>query len=166
MPFRILFRIFFLVLWSGSAFAAIDSFEFSDDEEQARYQQFIDEMRCPKCDNQNLSGSNSAIAADLRKQIYDMVRSDKTDEEIVSYMVERYGDFILYKPRFTRSTVFLWGAPILFLLIGLLIIFFLLKSRRRTAVSEHLSSSERVELQHILNQYAEKSINQNNTEVK
>jgi cytochrome c-type biogenesis protein CcmH len=150
----------------GFAMAAIDTFEFADEDQQARYQQFIDEMRCPKCDNQSLSGSNSAIAMDLRKQLYTMVQNNQTDDEIITYMVDRYGDFILYKPRVTSSTIFLWAAPILFLLIGLVILFLLLKSRKNAVTNQNLSVSERAELDQLLKQYSDSSNTQNNTEDK
>lgn len=166
MSFRILLQIFLLGLMPGFAMAAIDTFEFADEVQQERYQQFIDEMRCPKCDNQSLSGSNSAIALDLRKQLYEMVKSDKTDDEIVSYMVDRYGDFILYKPRMTSSTIFLWAAPFLFLLIGLVIMFLLLKSRKKISTNQNLSANERAELDQLLKQYSYPSDTKNNTEDK
>lgn len=166
MSFRILLQIFLLGLMPGFAMAAIDTFEFADEVQQERYQQFIDEMRCPKCDNQSLSGSNSAIALDLRKQLYEMVKSDKTDDEIVSYMVDRYGDFILYKPRVTSSTIFLWAAPFLFLLIGLVILFLLLKSRKKISINQNLSANERAELDQLLKQYSDTSDTKNNTEDK
>lgn len=166
MSFRILLQIFLLGLMPGFAVAAIDTFEFADEDQQARYQQFIDEMRCPKCDNQSLSGSNSAIAMDLRKQLYTMVQSNQTDDEIITYMVDRYGDFILYKPRVTSSTIFLWAAPILFLLIGLVILFLLLKSRKNAVTNQNLSVSERAELDQLLKQYSDSSNTKNNTEDK
>jgi len=155
MLIRFLLQIFLVGLMPGFAMAAIDTFEFADEDQQARYQQFIDEMRCPKCDNQSLSGSNSAIAMDLRKQLYTMVQNNKTDDEIVTYMVDRYGDFILYKPRVTSSTILLWGAPILFLLTGLVILLLMLKSKRNVAANQSLSTSERAELNQLLKQFSD-----------
>ncbi len=166
MSIRMLLSILLLGLMPGLAIAAIDTFEFTNQEQQERYQQFIEEMRCPKCDNQSLSGSNSAISLDLRKQLYDMVSDNKTDDEIITYMVDRYGDFILYKPRLTRSTLFLWGAPILFLMIGALILIFLVKSKKNTLANQNFSASERAELDRLLEEYAKASNTQNNTEVK
>ena len=155
MSIRILFQVIWLCLISGSSLAAIDNFEFPQKDQQERYQTFIDEMRCPKCDNQSLSGSNSAIAADLRKQLYEMVISNKTDDEIVTYMVDRYGDFILYKPRFTYQTFLLWAAPISFFLVGLLVLVLVLRSRKSMVNGQGLSSSERAELKQLLDQYSD-----------
>lgn len=151
-----LFQIILIGLLPGFAFAAVDTFEFTDQNQQQRYKQFIDEMRCPKCQNQSLSGSDSPIAMDLRKQLYTMVQSNKSDEEIVTYMVDRYGDFILYKPRLGLKTVFLWGAPILFLLIGLVILVVMLRNRKAVAVNQALSANEREVLDQLLKQYSNK----------
>ncbi len=151
-----LFQIILIGLLPGFAFAAVDTFEFTDQNQQQRYKQFIDEMRCPKCQNQSLSGSDSPIAMDLRKQLYTMVQSNKSDEEIVTYMVDRYGDFILYKPRLGLKTVFLWGAPILFLLIGLVILVVMLRNRKAVAVNQALSVNEREVLDQLLKQYSNK----------
>jgi cytochrome c-type biogenesis protein CcmH len=156
-----LFQIILIMLLSGFAFAAVDTFEFTDKNQQQRYKQFIDEMRCPKCDNQSLSGSNSPIAEDLRQQLYTMVQDNKSDEEIVTYMVDRYGDFILYKPRLTIKTMFLWGAPILFLLIGLVILIVMLRSRKKAAANQELSANERETLDRLLQQYS--TTTKNNT---
>ncbi len=144
-----------IYLWvfclSSFCFAAIDTFEFANQEQQARYKHFVDELRCPKCQNQNLSGSNASIAMDLRKQLYVMIEQGKSDEEIVTYMLDRYGDFILYKPRVTAKTIFLWGAPVFFLVIGLLVLITLLRHKRRLSVQAALSSDEQAELNRLLN---------------
>jgi cytochrome c-type biogenesis protein CcmH len=148
------FGIILMVLQPGFVFAAVDTFEFTDEKQQQRYKHFIDDMRCPKCQNQNLSGSDSPIAMDLRKQLYTMVQNNKSDDEIVTYMVDRYGDFILYKPRLTVKTVFLWGAPILFLLIGFLVLVLMIKNRKTATGNQALTDSERDTLNRILKQYS------------
>lgn len=148
------FGIILIGLLPNLAFAAVDTFEFTDEQQQQRYKRFIDDMRCPKCQNQNLSGSDSPIAMDLRKQLYTMVQNNKSDDEIVTYMVDRYGDFILYKPRLTVKTIFLWGAPILFLLIGLLVLVIMIKNRRTANGNQALSENEREKLDQILKQYS------------
>jgi cytochrome c-type biogenesis protein CcmH len=142
---------------SGFSYAAIDTFEFASEEQQARFKHFVDELRCPKCQNQNLSGSNSPIAMDLRKQLYVMIEQGKSDDEIVTYMLDRYGDFILYKPRLTAKTIFLWGAPVFFLLTGLLVLIILLRHKRQLAVQTELSADEQAELNRLLNFDKEKT---------
>lgn len=105
---------------SCTAHAVIETYDFADETSNERYQQFIEELRCPKCQNQNLAGSNSPISEDLRQQLHRLLEEGRSDQEIVDYMVERYGDFILYRPRFNPETALLWMAPAIFLVLGLL----------------------------------------------
>ena len=121
--------ILLLSLWSINVFAAIDVYQFKDDEKQQRFQKLTAELRCPKCQNQNLADSNAEIAKDLRTKVYQMVDADKTDEAIVDYMLERYGEFVLYEPRLTGQTFLLWYGPILLLLIGLIVIILIIRYR-------------------------------------
>jgi cytochrome c-type biogenesis protein CcmH len=123
--------LFTLLLTAGAAVAAIDIHEFDNDVERQRYQSFIDEMRCPKCQNQNLSGSDSPIAEDLRRELYAMIQDGRSDKEIVDFMVERYGDYILYRPRLTPATVMLWVGPAVLFLAGLIILIVIVRQRRR-----------------------------------
>jgi cytochrome c-type biogenesis protein CcmH len=92
---------------------------FSSSLNQTRYQSLIEELRCPKCQNQNLADSGSGIAVDLREQVHSMIETGKTDQEIVDYMVARYGEFVLYRPQHSSATFFLWYGPFILLGIGL-----------------------------------------------
>ena len=96
-----------------------------------RYQHFIDELRCPKCQNQNLAGSNSPIAKDLRHQLYLLLEEGRSDQEVTNFMVNRYGDFILYRPRFNPETAILWFAPAIFLLLGVVVVTLIFFSAER-----------------------------------
>jgi cytochrome c-type biogenesis protein CcmH len=118
-----------LTVISFNIFAAIDVYQFKDEEKQHRFQTLVTELRCPKCQNQNLADSNSEIATDLRMKVYQMLEKDKSDEVIIDYMLERYGEFVLYKPRVSGQTLLLWYGPILLLLIGLIIIGLILRHR-------------------------------------
>jgi cytochrome c-type biogenesis protein CcmH len=143
-----------VVFSSLSAFAAIETHDFANELERKRYQSFIEEMRCPKCQNQNLAGSDSAISIDLRNKLYEMIKLDKSDKEITDFMVERYGDYILYRPRVTPATYVLWGAPIALLVIGIVVVILILQRRRRLAiaqVSQHLTDEEQTRLNSLLN---------------
>src|SRR5690625_1667978 len=91
---------------------AIVAYEFDNEVDRKRYVSFIEEMRCPKCQNQNLSGSDSPIAADLRRELYFLIQDGRSDMEIVDFMVERYGEYILYRPRLSSATVLLWFGPV------------------------------------------------------
>lgn len=101
--------------------AVVETYEFDDEVQRKRYNQFIDELRCPKCQNQNLSGSDAPIAKDLRRELHRLIIDGRADQEITQFMVDRYGDFVLYRPQFNAKTALLWASPILLLLIGGLI---------------------------------------------
>lgn len=93
--------------------------EFSSELHQTRYQKLIEELRCPKCQNQNLADSGSGIAVDLREQVYQMIEASRSDQEIIEYMVARYGQFVLYRPVHSSATFLLWYGPFILLGIGL-----------------------------------------------
>ena len=150
-----LFRALLLALLAGlsaQSFAVIETYEFDNELQRTRYQAFVDEMRCPKCQNQNLSGSNSAIAEDLRRQLHRMIMDGKSDIEITQYMVQRYGDFVLYRPQFTLRTAALWLLPLGLLLLGLIIWWRLSASRREVAADQELSDEERRRLRQLLDE--------------
>ncbi|MGR9116313.1 MAG: cytochrome c-type biogenesis protein [Gammaproteobacteria bacterium] len=109
--------------------AAIDTYQFSSDESRERFQKLTSELRCPKCQNQNIADSNAEIAKDLRTKVFQMLEKGKTNDEIINYMTDRYGEFVLYEPKFNARTLLLWGGPVMLLLLGLTIVFWL--SRRR-----------------------------------
>ena len=98
--------------------AQVDTFEFQSAEQQQRFRQLSDELRCPMCQNTNLTGSSGGVAEDLRREIHRMILEGMTNPEIEQFMFERYGDFIFYKPRLRLETLFLWFGPLIFLLIG------------------------------------------------
>lgn len=116
------------------ALAVIETYQFENDEQRERYKVFTDELRCPKCQNQNLSGSNSPISADLRRELHRMLLEGKSDEEIIDYMVTRYGDFVLYRPPMNKQTAVLWLFPVGLLGIGAVVVLVLL--RRRSAAND------------------------------
>lgn len=138
---------------SASSYAAIDVHEFESEVQRVRYQSFIDEMRCPKCQNQSLSGSDSPIAMDLRNEIYLLIKEGKSDKEVVDYMVARYGEYILYKPRISALTMLLWFGPVI-LFIGAIIVLLLIARQRRKTIAVDLggdlSEQERKQLNAIL----------------
>ncbi len=153
-----------MLFMSFSAYAAIDVYEFDSVQQEAQYRGLIEELRCPKCQNQNLAGSDAPIAQDLKQKTYDLVRDNRSDSEIRDYMQERYGDFISYKPPVRPSTWILWFFPPL-LLIALIGGWFW-QSRRRQLTArgqsgasvEHtitpLSASEKAELDQLLSRTA------------
>lgn len=145
-----------LCLQLGFSWAVVDLREFDSEVDRKRYQSFIDDMRCPKCQNQNLAGSNSPIAEDLRGQIYRLIQDGRSDKEIVDYMVERYGEYVLYKPRLSPATLVLWMGPPLLLLVGLITLIWIVLRRRSQPLTEvqesDLSSDEREHLDQLLSE--------------
>lgn len=118
---------------SAISIAAIGAYDFESDDQRLRYQFLVHELRCPKCQNQNLSDSNSQIAIDLRDEVARMVLEGRPDDEIKNYMVSRYGDFVLYRPPVQSNTLVLWWAPVLMMGLGALI-FFVIVLRRRAGI--------------------------------
>jgi cytochrome c-type biogenesis protein CcmH len=119
-----------LLLLSATASAVIETYEFSDPELEQRYRQLSTELRCPKCQNQNIADSNAPISQDLRKLLHQQLEAGADDEEILDYMVARYGEFVRYRPRFSGATAVLWLAPVLLLLVGVAAAVLTLRSRR------------------------------------
>lgn len=120
-------------LVSLPALAAIDTYQFKDAHKEARFKKLTNELRCPKCQNQNLADSNAEIASDLRAKIHLMLEQDKSDDDIVNYMLERYGDFVLYQPRLSKQTFLLWYAPALLFLLGIIAIAVIVRMRAKSA---------------------------------
>lgn len=100
---------------------AEEIYPFSDKKQEVQFQYLLKELRCPVCQNQDLADSNADVAKDLRQEVYKMVVQNKTDDEIISYLTLRFGDFILFKPQLKSVTFLLWFGPVIFGLIGVLV---------------------------------------------
>ncbi|MDF2447415.1 MAG: cystathionine gamma-synthase [Moraxellaceae bacterium] len=137
-----------LALFAAPALAAIDVHEFDSPEQEQRYRQLVNELRCPKCQNQNLSGSDAPVAKDLRDRTYVLLQAGKSDAEIRTYMVERYGDFITYRPPLRTGTLLLWAGPFVLLLAVAAILVW--RVRRPAAAPAPLSDEERRRLAQLL----------------
>ncbi len=103
---------------------------FDTPEHEERYNKLIAELRCLVCQNQNLADSNAELAVDLRRKTYEMVKQDKSEKEIAGYMVERYGEFVLYRPPLNSNTLLLWAGPFIILLIGVSLLVRTIRRRR------------------------------------
>ena len=114
MRYLLLFLISLLI----SVLNAEQLITFSDDAYLKRYQNLLEELRCPKCQNQNLADSNAPISNDLKEEIQSLLEQGLDDDDIKRALTERYSDFILYDPKFNKNTYFLWLAPFIVLLIG------------------------------------------------
>lgn len=141
----LLFMLLFLAL---PASASIDAYKFDTPAQEQRFRQLIDELRCPKCQNTNLSGSDAEVARDLKNRTYQLMQQDKSDDEIRAYLVERYGDFITYRPPLRAGTTLLWFGPLLLLLaVAALLVW---RVRRPATAPAPLSEAERQKLAQLL----------------
>uniref|UniRef100_UPI003BA2AD42 cytochrome c-type biogenesis protein n=1 Tax=Aeromonas jandaei TaxID=650 RepID=UPI003BA2AD42 len=148
---RVLIASLLLLLGWGvqaPAMAAIDVYTFDNDNQEQVFRELTRELRCPKCQNQDIADSNAGLAKDLRDKTYQMVRQGKDKDEIVDYMVARYGNFILYNPPLMASTLILWLGPLLVIVIGLGVV--VMRSRRPVAIARPVDSALSEEEQHRL----------------
>ena len=143
-----------MLFLSFPTFAAIDAYVFPDDESRDRYHALIDELRCPQCLNTNLAGSDSMIAKDLRREVHRLVLEGYTDEQVLNFMYERYGDFILYEPRVAKGTYVLWFGPLVLLFVAFGIGWRISNKRKQVA---ELSPEEQAELDHLMESLEEKN---------
>jgi cytochrome c-type biogenesis protein CcmH len=125
----------------------IDVWDFQNQQEIERYDGLIAEFRCPKCLNTNISGSDAPIAADLRRAVYRQIRAGMSDQEIRDYLQARYGDFVLYKTPFRGDTAILWISPVLFLIVGLFVLFRVTRNRATVGLTEE----DRTRIKKIVN---------------
>jgi cytochrome c-type biogenesis protein CcmH len=150
---RSLLAVFVGLLISLVAYGAIDTYEFRDEAERERYRTLTEELRCPKCQNQNIADSNAPIAMDLRKEIFRMLEEGQSNDQIIDYLVARYGDFVRYRPPVTKTTLLLWYGPAALLILGLGVLAFIIVRRRRvdgTPAAQTLTEAERQRLASLL----------------
>ena len=132
---------------SPAAFAS-EPRSFPSPELADRYRHLVDEIRCLVCQNQSIADSNADLARDLRDKVDEMLRAGRSNEEILAYMVDRYGNFVRYRPPFDAATALLWCGP--FVLAGAALVWLLVRVRRRTPVRENLSDEERNRLARLV----------------
>ena len=121
---------------TASAVHAADPLVFDDPSMEERYNDLTLELRCLVCQNQNLADSDAPLAQDLRKEIYDMMMAGQDDGQIKTFMVERYGDFVLYRPAMSGNTLLLWLMPGILLGVGAIAVFFTVRNRNRRLAAE------------------------------
>mgnify|MGYP000949573231 FL=1 len=117
------------LLFSSVAFSAIDALNFSSPQQESDYHQLTQSLRCPQCQNNNIADSNATIAVDMRGKVFELLQEGKSKNDVVDYMVARYGNFVTYDPPMTASTLVLWIAPLLLVLLGVV---FLLRRKPKT----------------------------------
>lgn len=143
-------RLLMLLIFTFSmpSFAVIEGYKYQFDnlEDTQRFVHLAENLRCPKCQNQNLSDSDSPVASDMRQKVYELMLEGQSNEDITQYMVDRYGDFVTYEPPFRFETVLLWFGPVLIFSFGLLLIISLRKNQNTDAAAP-LSDEEKARLQ-------------------
>lgn len=127
-----------LVAWCGEAVPTEQ-----DPVHEKRAVKLSEQLRCLVCQNQSIAESNAELAVDLRRQIHDQIKAGRSDSEIVDFMVQRYGDFVLYRPPWKLTTVLLWIGPLLLLAIGAVVLARNLRARRRRVAEPELTDEER-----------------------
>ncbi|WP_417566098.1 cytochrome c-type biogenesis protein [Marinobacter sp.] len=142
----------FAVLFSGLAAAEVaDVYNFEDSRQEQRYQTLISELRCPKCQNQNIADSNSPISKDMREEVYQMMKQGASNEAIVEALVARFGEFVRYKPQFDSRTFLLWATPAIAVFGGLLVVAgVVIRSRRAGPDAPALSEEEKARVDKML----------------
>jgi len=140
-----------LVLLSGSVLAGgIEVRQFDGPVMERRYAELTAILRCPKCQNQAIDDSDSPIAGDMRDRVYALLQDGRSDKEILDFMVQRFGDYVLYNPRLEGRTYLLWGLPVVLGLLGLVLVGMLVRARRN-ASNRELSAEERARLDALIN---------------
>ncbi|MFV8801265.1 cytochrome c-type biogenesis protein CcmH [Yersinia sp. LJYL362] len=140
--------IFATPVFVGNVFAAIDTYTFSSVEQEQQYRELTEQLRCPKCQNNSIADSNAIIAADMRGKVYELQQQGHSKQQIIDYMVARYGNFVTYEPPVTAATLILWVGPAMFVLIGAVIV--VLRARRRGGKEAPLSPQEQQRLDILL----------------
>ena len=140
------------LLFSSVAFSSIDALNFTSPQQESDYHQLTQSLRCPQCQNNNIADSNATIAVDMRGKVFELLQEGKSKNDVVDYMVARYGNFVTYDPPMTASTLVLWIAPLLLVLLGVV---FLLrrKPKAQSAVKSQdiLTDEDNARLAELLN---------------
>lgn len=127
---------------------AITTFEFESAEQEQLFHDLSKQLRCPKCQNQNISDSNAQLAQDLRNKTYQLIKQGKSEQQILDYMVARFGNFVRYDPPMTPATIFLWLGPIFFILFAFYFLY--LQINKQSNSEQLLDKQDRLRLQKIL----------------
>ncbi|AWL11312.1 Cytochrome c-type bioproteinis protein CcmH [Saliniradius amylolyticus] len=127
-----------LMLLSLGATAQQERFHFEDPAKRQLFNELSAELRCPKCQNQNIADSNAMVARDLKRKTYQLVQQGQSKQQVIEYMKQRYGDFVYYQPPVTPLTSLLWLLPVGFILLAIMAL--VVRRRRQAAISEDILS--------------------------
>lgn len=142
----------FILFSVSNVYSSDEPIEFKSPVYEQRYQVLTEEVRCLVCQNQSLADSHADLAQDLRKEIYNMIVSGKTDEQIIQFLVDRYGDFVLYRPALKENTWLLWFGPFLFLVIALVTAVIIIRKQSHSSnLKEDINEEQKKRLAKLLN---------------
>ena len=141
--FRLL--LYLIIFWSAQSLAVIETYEFSTPDLELRYKALSQELRCPKCQNQNIADSNAPISRDLRAIVHEQLEAGATDEQIIDFLVDRYGEFVRYRPGMDSNTFWLWSAPLILLVMAVAVVLTQIrKDRDRQTISSNAERANRL----------------------
>lgn len=141
------------VLFSTHVLAAEEQYQFNSATEEQLFKELTLELRCPKCQNQNIADSDAVVAKDLRDKVLELVKEGNNKQQVVDYMIDRYGYFVHYKPPITPLTLLLWILPLLFVVVGFVVIFVRQKQQKNRQTS--WSQQDEQKLNDLIAQYQE-----------
>ncbi|TMP82903.1 cytochrome c-type biogenesis protein CcmH [Pseudoalteromonas phenolica] len=139
-----------LSILSFSAYSAQDEYEFANAERAATFKALTQELRCPKCQNQNIADSDAIVAKDLRDKVLVLVNEGKSKQEVIDYMIDRYGYFVHYQPPVTPATIVLWVLPVLIVIIGFGFIVF---RQKKASKKQKWNAQDEEKLAQLIKQY-------------
>ena len=142
--------LLFLSILSFSAYSALDEYEFANAERAATFKALTQELRCPKCQNQNIADSDAIVAKDLRDKVLVLVNEGKSKQEVIDYMIDRYGYFVHYQPPVTPATIVLWVLPVLIVIIGFGFIVF---RQKKASKKQKWNAQDEEKLAQLIKQY-------------
>jgi cytochrome c-type biogenesis protein CcmH len=146
-------KIFIAILLLGSStvlYSADVVFEFENKIQEQRYSDLIDELRCLVCQNQSLADSHAELAQDLRNEVYEKIIGGESDDTIIKFLVERYGDFVLYRPPLQQKTWILWFGPVLAMVLALFAVSRIISRGKTDGNTAELSNEEKQQLANLL----------------
>ncbi|TNE73582.1 MAG: cytochrome c-type biogenesis protein CcmH [Gammaproteobacteria bacterium] len=148
---RALLAIGLVIVSTLSLAEVTDVYDFDSPQQEEQFQTMIEELRCPKCQNQNIADSHAPIAKDMRNEAYRMMQGGASRDEVVDALVDRFGEFILYKPAVEKRTFLLWATPAIAVFVGLLAVTgVVIRSRRNARSITELTPDEKARAEEFL----------------
>lgn len=141
-----------LIFTAHLSYAAIDAYDFDSEQKAQEFRELTLQLRCPKCQNNSIGDSNAIIATDMRAKVYELMQEGYTKQQIIDYMIERYGNFVTYQPPMNAATLILWLGPLLFLGFGILFVVRMSRKKATNDVSNELAEQESERLARLLDE--------------